>query len=71
MESIQVSGSIEPLTDNTVISVGSNPIGSEIGITVLNGTVFSARIWDTALSGKTVAELSCDLRVRFQSIAEE
>lgn len=48
------NGAIKAPADNTVFSVGSNPLGGEIGITPLNGYVFAVRLYNRALTANEV-----------------
>lgn len=45
---------ITPPTEDTVLSIGSNPQGSTIGINPLKGYVYSVRVYDRALTASEI-----------------
>ena len=47
---VAASGTIDAPANATVASIGSNPYGTEIGITPLNGYIYAARLYDRALT---------------------
>lgn len=48
------SGSIQAPSNNTVFSLGSNPDGSSIGGSLLSGCVYSARLYNRALTSDEI-----------------
>ena len=54
VSSTEKTGSIKSPTGSTVTSIGSNPNGSSIGITPLNGYVYFARLYSRALTDEEV-----------------
>ena len=53
-QSVSASGAIDAPASSTVMAVGSNPNGTTIGTTPLNGKVYSVRIYDTALTADEI-----------------
>ena len=47
---------VDAPANSTVLSIGSNPQGSEIGITPLNGHVYMARVYNRALTAAEVLQ---------------
>ena len=56
VDQISVSGSITAPVENTVVSIGSNPVGSEIGTALYKGYVYSAKIYNRALTEEEVLQ---------------
>ena len=67
-DSLSVRGAVSSPSRSTVLSIGSNPNGSAIGITPLDGNIYSARLYNAGLPPDTVAGLYSEVISRFTDV---